>query len=63
MREYVALAIFGCGFLVFFLAIALTLIRGGVSRAADTRGAREGRVSTYQRLPPPAQTHGRAYHY
>jgi hypothetical protein len=63
MPEYVALAIFGFGFLVFFLAIALTLILGGVSRAADKLAAREGRVSTDQRLPTPAETDGRAYHY
>ena len=63
MPEYVALAIFGFGFLVFFLAIALTIILGGVSRAADKLAAREGRVSTDQRPPTPAETDGRAFHY
>jgi hypothetical protein len=63
MPEYVALAIFGFAFLVFFLSIALTLILGGVSRAADKLAEREGRVSTEQRPPTAAETDGRAYHY
>ena len=61
MPEYAGLAIFGFAFLVFFITIALTLILGGVSRAADKRVMREGRVSTDQRLP--TETDGRAYHY
>jgi hypothetical protein len=61
MPEYTALAIFAFAFLVFFLALALTLILGGVSRAADKRVLREGRVSEGQRLP--TETDGRAYHY
>ena len=63
MPEYAALAIFGFAFLVFFLSIALTIVLGGVSRAADKLAAREGRVSTDQRLPTAAETDGRAYHY
>jgi predicted phage tail protein len=63
MPEYAALAIFGFSLLVFFLSIGLTLILGGVSRAADKLAEREGRVSTDQRLPTPAETDGRAYHY
>ncbi|HEX8823594.1 MAG TPA: hypothetical protein VF794_26970 [Archangium sp.] len=61
MPEYAALAIFGFAFLVFFVTIALTLILGGVSRAADKRVMLEGRVSEGQRLP--TETDGRAYHY
>ena len=63
MPEYAALAIFGFAFLVFFLSLALTIVLGGVSRAADKLAAREGRVSTEQRLPTAAETDGRAYHY
>ena len=51
MPEYVALAIFGFGFLVFFLSIALTIILGGVSRMGDKRVEMEGRVSPGQRPP------------
>ena len=63
MPEYVALAIFGFAFLVFFLSLALTILLGGVSRAADKLAEREGRVSTGQRPPTLAETDGRAYHY
>jgi hypothetical protein len=63
MPENVALAIFGFAFLVFFLAIALTIILGGVSRAADKLAEREGRVSKEQRPPTPTETDSRAYHY
>jgi hypothetical protein len=46
-----ALAFFIFSLLVFFVAIALTLILGAVSRTADKRVEREGRPSRDQRPP------------
>jgi len=39
------------GFGLFFLAIVLTLIFGGISKLGDRRLAAEGRVTPDQRLP------------
>jgi hypothetical protein len=51
MMAYSALAFFVFAFLVFFVAIALTIILGAVSRAGDKRVEREGRVTPDQRPP------------
>ena len=53
-----ALAIFIFAFAVFFLALALTVILGGISRAGDKRAVLEGRASTNQRLPMEREAHG-----
>ena len=49
--EFTALAFFVFAFLVFFVAIALTLILGAISRVEDKRVEREGRPTTGQRPP------------
>ncbi len=51
MMAFSALAFFIFTFLIFFVAIALTLVLGAVSRAGDKRVEREGRVTTDQRPP------------
>lgn len=51
MMAYSALAFFVFAFLVFFVALALTIILGGVSRMADKRVEREGRATSDQRPP------------
>jgi hypothetical protein len=61
MPEYVALAIFGFGFLVFFLAIALTIILGGISRIGDKRVATEGRATSDQRPPTDSERNAHGY--
>ena len=61
MPEYAALAIFGFAFLVFFLAIFLTIVLGAISRIGDKRVATEGRATTEQR--PPTDGERDAYGY
>jgi hypothetical protein len=51
MPSYVSLAVFVVFFSVFFLAVVLTLILGGISRRGDKRVGLEGRVSPEQRMP------------
>jgi hypothetical protein len=57
MTEFTALGFFVLAFLVFFLALALTLILGGVSRMGDKRVDTEGRVSPGQRPPTDREAH------
>ena len=45
------------GFVVFFLAIALTVILGGISRIGDRRVEVEGRPTEGQRLPTDREAH------
>jgi hypothetical protein len=61
MPEYVAFAIFAFGFLVFFLAIALTVILGAISRGGDKRAVTEGRVTSGQRPPTEAERNAHGY--
>ncbi|HYO73008.1 MAG TPA: hypothetical protein VEU33_43800 [Archangium sp.] len=54
---------FGLGFfifalLVFFAAIVLTLVLGGIGRARDNRIDAEGRASEGQRPPSDREAHG-----
>jgi hypothetical protein len=51
MSNYVSLAIFIGFFALFFLAIVLTLVLGGISRMGDKRLALEERARDEQRLP------------
>lgn len=59
------------GFIIFFLAIGLTIILGAVSKAGDRRVELEGRVTPEQRLPTepedrsfhPGNPIHQAYHY
>jgi hypothetical protein len=46
------------GFVVFFLAVALTVILGGISRFGDRRVETEGRATDGQRLPTDREAHG-----
>lgn len=57
MLESFALAFFVFAFLVFFLAIALTIVLGGISRVGDKRVEREGRVTPDQRPPAEGDVH------
>ncbi len=59
MTEGFALGFFIFALLVFFAAIALTIILGGVSRMGDKRVDAEGRVSEGQR--PPTDREARGY--
>ena len=45
------------GFVVFFLAIALTVILGGISKIGDRRVEMEGRPTEGQRLSPDREAH------
>jgi hypothetical protein len=58
MVESFALAFFVFAFLLFFVAIALTLILGGISRVGDKRVEREGRATEGQRPPTDREAHG-----
>ncbi|HEX5746676.1 MAG TPA: hypothetical protein VFZ09_10545 [Archangium sp.] len=53
-----ALGFFIFAMLVFFVAIALTLILGGISRVGDKRVEREGRPTEGQRPPSDREAHG-----
>lgn len=53
-----ALGFFVFAFLVVFVAIVLTLVLGGVSRASDKRVEREGRATEGQRPPSDREAHG-----
>ncbi|WNG43807.1 hypothetical protein F0U60_06630 [Archangium minus] len=57
MVESFALAFFIFALLVFFVAIALTIILGGVSRIGDKRVETEGRVTPDQRPPAEGDIH------
>ncbi|QRK12353.1 hypothetical protein JQX13_21395 [Archangium violaceum] len=57
MSESFALAFFVFALLVFFLAITLTIILGGVSRIGDKRVETEGRISPGQRPPSDRDIH------
>ncbi|HZH18184.1 MAG TPA: hypothetical protein VE057_27775 [Archangium sp.] len=46
------------GFVLFFLAIALTVILGGISKMGDRRVELEGRPTEGQRLPTDREAHG-----
>jgi hypothetical protein len=53
-----ALGFFIFALLVFFVAIALTVVLGGVSRMGDKRVAREGRPTEGQRPSTDREAHG-----
>jgi hypothetical protein len=53
-----ALGFFLFAVLVFFVAITLTIILGGISRAGDKRVETEGRPTEGQRLPTDREAHG-----
>jgi hypothetical protein len=63
MAPYVALAIFVVSFSVFFLAIVLTIVLGGISRRGDKRLGREARLSAEQRLPTDFDPLARRYRH
>ena len=58
MMAYSAIAFFIFAFLIFFVALALTIILGGISRMGDKRVEREGRPTEGQRLPTDREAHG-----
>jgi hypothetical protein len=58
MPEASAFGIFAFALLVFFVAIVLTIVLGGVSRMGDKRVDREGRATEGQRLPSDRDAHG-----
>lgn len=53
-----ALGFFLFAVLVFFAAIVLTVVLGGVSRAGDKRVETEGRPTEGQRRSPDREAHG-----
>jgi hypothetical protein len=58
MMESFALGFFIFALLVFFVAIALTVVLGGISRMGDKRVETEGRATEGQRPPSDREAHG-----
>jgi hypothetical protein len=56
--EGFALGFFLFAILVFFAAIVLTLVLGGISRAGDKRVETEGRATEGQRPTSDREAHG-----